>query len=161
MLEPDSMTDLWDWAVRAYAADGVQAACLDLQDSADQDVPLLLWAAWCARTGRPLDAETLEAAVDLTRAWRDQAIAPLRAVRQRLKIRHPDLDDTAREAVRSQVKAAELAAEKALLQGLADQSPPPAVAAHDVLTALAATSRAWSPRVPRALLQTLAERLPA
>lgn len=156
------MTDLWDWAVQAYATEGVQAACLDLQDSADQDVPLLLWAAWCARTGRPLDAETLEAAVDLTRAWRDQAIAPLRAVRQRLKLRHPDLDDAAREAVRSQVKAAELAAEKALLQGLADQSPPPAAAAaHDVLTALAATSRAWSARVPRTLLQTLAERLPA
>lgn len=155
------MSDLWDWAVRAYAAEGVQAACLDLQDSADQDVPLLLWAAWCARTGRPLDGETLEAAVDLTRAWREQAIAPLRAVRQRLKLRHPDLDDTARGAVRTQVKAAELAAERALLQGLADQSPPAGGAPGDLMTALATTSRAWSPRVPRALLQTLAERLPA
>lgn len=155
------MSDLWDWAVRAYAAEGVQAACLDLQDSADQDVPLLLWAAWCARTGRRLDSETLEAAVDLTRAWREQAIAPLRAVRQRLKLRHPDLDDTAREAVRTQVKAAELAAERALLQGLADQAPPARGAPGDLMTALAATSRAWSPRVPRALLQTLAERLPA
>ncbi len=155
------MSDLWEWAVRAYAAEGVQAACLDLQDSADQDVPLLLWAAWCARTGRPLDSETLEAAVDLTRAWREQAIAPLRALRQRLKLRHPDLEDTAREAVRTEVKAAELAAERALLQGLADQSPPAGDAPGDLMTALAATSRAWSPRVPRALLQTLAERLPA
>jgi len=155
------MNDLWDWAVRAYAAEGVQAACLDLQDSADQDVPMMLWAAWCARTGRPLDSETLDAAVDLARAWRKQAIAPLRAVRRRLKTRHPDLDDTAREAVRTQVKAAELAAERALLQGLADQSPPAEGAPGDLMTALAATARAWSPRVPRALLQTLAERLPA
>jgi hypothetical protein len=63
--------------------------------------------------------------------------------------------------VRTQVKAAELAAERALLQGLADQSPSASGAPGDLMTALAATSRAWSPRVPRALLQTLAERLPA
>jgi uncharacterized protein (TIGR02444 family) len=155
------MSDLWEWAVNAYAADGVQAACLDLQESADQDVPLLLWAVWCARTGRPLDTETLEAAVDLTRAWREQAIAPLRAVRQRLKLRHPDLDDAAREAVRARVKAAELAAEQALLEGLAAQSPAATGDVHDALGALVAASRAWSPRVPRALLQTLSERLPA
>ena len=98
------MRDLWDWTVRAYANEGVQAACLNLQDSADQDIPLLLWAAWCARTGRPLDSETLDAAVDLTRAWREQAIAPLRAVRRKLTTRHTDLDDAARETVRTQVK---------------------------------------------------------
>ncbi|MFN7238110.1 MAG: TIGR02444 family protein [Brevundimonas sp.] len=155
------MRDLWDWTVRAYANEGVQAACLNLQDSADQDIPLLLWAAWCARTGRPLDSETLDAAVDLTRAWREQAIAPLRAVRRKLTTRQTDLDDAAREAVRTQVKAAELAAERALLQGLADQSPSASGAPSELMTALAATSRAWSPRVPRALLQTLAERLPA
>lgn len=154
------MTDLWTWALQAYAADGVQEACLTLQDSADQDVPLLLWAAWAARTGRPLDAETLEAACDLARAWRDQAIAPLRAVRRGLKIRHPDLDDAAREGVRAQVKAAELAAERALLQGLEAQSPAASGPPKPPLDALIAVSRAWSTRVPRALLQALAERLP-
>ena len=42
---------LWDWAVAAYGADGVADACLELQDAAGQNVPLLLWAAWTARTG--------------------------------------------------------------------------------------------------------------
>ncbi|MDI6624629.1 MAG: TIGR02444 family protein, partial [Brevundimonas sp.] len=39
------MSDLWDWAVRAYASDGVGDACLHLQDAAGQNVPLLLWAS--------------------------------------------------------------------------------------------------------------------
>ncbi|MFN3353539.1 MAG: TIGR02444 family protein [Brevundimonas sp.] len=154
------MTDLWRWALTAYAAQGVQEACLALQDSADQDVPLLLWAAWTARTGRPLDEDALEAACDLARAWREQAVGPLRAVRRNLKARHPDLDDAAREAVRAQVKAAELAAERALLEGLEAQSPPSAGSPLPTLDTLIAVSRAWSARVPRALLQTLAERLP-
>ncbi|MFC0632798.1 TIGR02444 family protein [Brevundimonas balnearis] len=154
------MTDLWSWALEAYAAEGVQEACLALQDSADQDVPLLLWAAWAARSGRPLDEDALEAACDLARAWRERAVGPLRAVRRGLKVRHPDLDDAAREAVRAQVKAAELAAERALLEGLEAQSPPSAGPPLATLDALIAASRAWSARVPRALLQTLAERLP-
>lgn len=37
---------LWDWAVAAYGAPGVGEACLTLQDSHDQNVPVLLWSAW-------------------------------------------------------------------------------------------------------------------
>ncbi|HRJ63367.1 MAG TPA: DUF2390 domain-containing protein, partial [Brevundimonas sp.] len=29
---------LWDWALKAYAADGVADACLELQDAAGQNV---------------------------------------------------------------------------------------------------------------------------
>ena len=43
---------LWDWAVAAYGADGVAPACLELQDAAGQNVPLLLWAGWCAAEAR-------------------------------------------------------------------------------------------------------------
>ena len=46
---------LWDWAVAAYSAEGVAEACLELQDSAGQNIPLLLWAAWCAAEGRKPD----------------------------------------------------------------------------------------------------------
>ena len=98
---------LWDWAVRAYGAEGVSETCLTLQDVHEQSVPLLLWAAWTAATGRRPDEETLEAAADAARAWDLAAVAPLRAVRRTLKAPIPDIDDPAREAVRTRVKAVE------------------------------------------------------
>ncbi|MBU1383230.1 MAG: TIGR02444 family protein [Alphaproteobacteria bacterium] len=155
------MSELWDWAVKAYAADGVGEASLHLQDAAGQNVPLLLWAAWAARTGRAPDADALEAACDVARAWQETAITPLRAVRRQMKGRNPDLDDADREAVRAQVKAVELAAERRLLAALEGLSPPPAGSPKPVLEALIAVSRQWSPMTPRPGLTALAERLPA
>ena len=155
------MSDLWDWAVRAYASDGVGEACLHLQDAAGQNVPLLLWAAWTARTGRNPDADTLEAACDVARAWQDTAIAALREVRRTLKGRNPDLEDADREAVRAQVKAVELEAERRLLAALEGLTPAPQGAPRPVLEALIATARQWSPMTPRPGLTALAERLPA
>lgn len=155
------MSDLWDWAVRAYASEGVSEACLHLQDAAGQNVPLLLWAGWTARTGRRPDADTLEAACDIARAWQETAIAPLRAVRRALKGRHPDLEDADREAVRAQVKAVELDAERRLLAALEALTPSPGGDARPVIEALVAVARQWSPTTPRAGLTALAERLPA
>jgi uncharacterized protein (TIGR02444 family) len=155
------MSELWDWAVRAYGADGVEAACLHLQDAAGQNVPLLLWAAWTARTGRDPDADTLEAACDIARAWQESAIAPLREVRRSLKGRNPDMDDADRETVRAQVKAVELEAERRLLQALEALTPSPGTAPRPVLEALIAVARQWSPMTPRPGLTALAERLPA
>ena len=155
------MSALWDWAVRAYASDGVSDACLHLQDAAGQNVPLLLWAAWAARTGRKPDADALEAACDIARAWQETAVAPLREVRRALKGRNPDLEDGDREAVRTQVKAVELEAERRLLAALEALTPPPEGAPRPVLEALIAVARQWSPMTPRPGLTALAERLPA
>ena len=158
-MTPDD--SLWRWAVHAYGSEGVEAACLHLQDAAGQNVPLLLWAAWAARGGRQPDAETLEAACDVARAWQDAAIAPLRAVRRTLKGRNPDLEDADREAVRAQVKAVELEAERRLLAALEALSPPAEGGPRPVLDALVAVARQWSPMTPRPGLVQLAERLPA
>jgi len=152
---------LWDWALTAYAADGVADACLELQDTAGQNVPLLLWAAWCAAEGRTPDEDALEAAGDTARAWQDSAIAPLRAVRRGLKLRAQDLDDTDREAVRAQVKAAELAAERCLLSALEALAPAPTGSPQPPITAMVAAARVWSPMTPRDGLVRLADRLPA
>ncbi|HEX8661390.1 MAG TPA: TIGR02444 family protein [Brevundimonas sp.] len=152
---------LWDWALTAYAAEGVAEACLELQDSAGQNIPLLLWAAWCAAEGRTPDEDALEAAGDTARAWQETAIAPLRAVRRALKPRAPDLDDDAREAVRAQVKAVELEAERRLLTALEALAPPPTGHAQPPLASMVAAARVWSPMTPRAGLVRLAERLPA
>jgi uncharacterized protein (TIGR02444 family) len=152
---------LWDWARTAYAVDGVADACLELQDAAGQNVPLLLWAAWCAAEGRAPDEDALEAAGDTARAWQDTAIAPLRAVRRALKPRAPDLDDGDREAVRAQVKAVELEAERCLLAALEALAPAPSGSSRPPINALVAAARVWSPTTPRAGLVRLAERLPA
>ncbi len=157
------MTDvgLWDWSVRAWASGGVGEACLHLQDAAGQNPPLLLWAAWAARTGRAPDADAVEAACDIARAWQETAVAPLRAVRQSLKGRNPDLEDADREAIRAQVKAVELEAERRLLAALEALVPASTGPSRPVLDALIAVARQWSPTTPRAGLSDLAARLPA
>lgn len=152
---------LWDWSLTAWSAQGVQVAALDLQDAQGQCVPLLLWAAWAARTGRAPDAETIEAACDTARVWQETAIAPLRQIRRGLKSRIPDMDDAAREAVRDRVKAVELEAERYLLAALEALSPGAAGTPAPVLPVLVAVAREWSPITPRTALTLLAERLPA
>jgi len=152
---------LWDWSLRAYAAPGVAEACLALQDHHDENVPLLLWSAWVAVTGRRPDADDIEAACDTARAWSETAIAPLRAIRRTLKGPVPDLDAPAREAVREQVKAVELLAERHLLSALETLAPAPSGPPRPTIEGLAATARVWARVVPRPALTLLADRLPA
>lgn len=155
------MSGLWEWSVRVWASDGVQNAGLDLQDAQGQNLPLLLWTAWCAQTGRAPDADDIEAACDTARVWQETTVAPLRAIRRQLKTRIPDFDDDDREAVRAQVKAIELDAERRLLAALEALAPAPSGAAKPVLPALIAVAREWSPITPRRSLELLADRLPA
>jgi len=160
-MSEQARSGLWRWALAAYRAEGVSEACLTLQDSFGQNVPLLLCAAWAATTGRGLDEDTVEAGCDAARAWDSVAVTPLRAVRRTLKLPVPDIDDAARAALRDQVKAVELAAERHLLAGLEalvaqdDGAPRPAI------EGLVAVARVWSRVVPRPALIALAERLPA
>ena len=151
----------WDWAVAAYTAPEVQAACLDLQDTGGQNVPLLLWAAWCATTGRRLDQDSIEAACDAAQAWETTTIAPLRAVRRAIKTRNLDMDEADREAVRAQVKAVELEAERRLMAHLSGLSPDAAGAPAPVLDTLVSVSRQWGRNVPRPGLEQLARVLSA
>lgn len=150
---------LWEWAVKAYARPEVEETCLELQDGFDQNIPYLLWAAWAASEGRRLDAETLEAGADASRAWDGAAIEPLRSLRRTLKKPIPDLEDDGREAVRAQVKAAELEAERRLLEQLEALAPRGSGAPGPVSGGLIEAARAWSRTVPRAVLEQLAAKL--
>lgn len=152
---------LWAWVLAAYARPGVADACLELQDTTGQNVPLLLWAAWAAATGRRINPDTREAASDTARVWEDTAVAPLRAVRRALKVRAVDMEDDDREAVRAQVKAVELEAERRLLLALEALTPAGSGANIAVIDALAAVARTWSASVPRAGLVKLAAQLSA
>jgi len=146
------MSELWNWAVAAYARPGVAGLCLDLQDGANQNVPLLLWAAWRPHTDTALARE----AAAVARAWSDAAVVPLRQVRRRLKIPVTDGDDMMRLALREKVKALELTAEKTLLDmldGLRGGGQAP------VSGSLAVAADAWGPVPPAEKLAALAEAL--
>lgn len=151
---------LWSWAATAWTADGVELAALDLQDAQGQNIPLLLWAAWCAQTGRTLSEDDIDAACDTARAWEERVTGPLRSVRRSIKTRVPDMDDVARESVRGQVKAVELAAERHLLEALEALAPEVSSYPRDALATMAAVSRAWSDVTPRTALKLLSDRLP-
>ncbi|MFT3998510.1 MAG: TIGR02444 family protein [Asticcacaulis sp.] len=152
------MSDFWDWAVRAYGAPGVAEACLVLQDTHHQCVPLILFGAWAEARGYGLDAEVCEAAVDTARVWADEVITPLRTIRRRIKGPVSDMDAAARHDIREQIKATELGAEKALmvsLEALIDPEAPGGVRSENVLR----LARHWAPVVPRVALNHLRARL--
>jgi uncharacterized protein (TIGR02444 family) len=158
-------TGFWDWAVAAYAAPGVAEECLHLQDVHEQAVPLLLWAAWCAETSRAPDEEAIEGAIDTTRVWADHAVVPLRDLRRALKTRRPDMADDDREAVRAQVKAVELEAERRLMLALEGLAPESGGKTSPMVELLVRVARAWGDQIPRPALghlaEVLARRLPA
>ena len=103
--------DFPSFAEALYGRAGVEAACLDLQDRRGLDVAVLLHACWLGTRARVLC---------VTMPWRNEVVRPLRRVRRRLKAGLEGMPRELSEPVRQQVKAAELAAERALLALLAD-----------------------------------------
>jgi uncharacterized protein (TIGR02444 family) len=146
---------IWEWVLEAYGRPGVADACLRLQDAFGQNTNLLLWAVW-AEAG---DEALLARAAGLTRAWEAAAVLPLREARRALKASLPPVADAAREALREDVKAAELRAERVLLETLARLSGDRPAGAH-ALAALKAASAAWrQPAAPDSELAALAAAL--
>lgn len=155
--------DVWSWAVAAYGAPGVAEQCLELQDAHDQNVPLLLWAAWAATYGPVSDVMASQAA-GMARVWSEAAIIPLRRVRRRLKQPLSDGDEAPRLALREQAKAMELQAEKVLLEQLAALSGagdhlPDDLMPTVMLDAVQAVASAWSGDYPAEKLARLTQTL--
>ena len=141
----------WNWALEAYSQPGVPEACLALQDEHGQNTPLLLWAVWAE--GPP--ADVLAKAVEIARAWDAAVQVPIRAVRRTLKAPFPPVEDGPREALREDIKAVELRAERVLMETLADL-----VGQHKggvpALAALEAAATAWGAPAPIDALARLA-----
>ena len=115
--DPAEAPSLRDFAVATYGGDGVQAACLTLQDAHGLDVNVVLFAGWAgAVAGRALGPQDVAAASEAVRRWREEVVRPLRSVRRALKSMEPLAD--ARAALRARVKAAELEAELLQLDAL-------------------------------------------
>ncbi len=90
----------------------MEAFCLARQDGQDVFIPLLLFAAWCARFGLVPD-ERAVVALNLPE-WQDRVVTPVRAARRSLR----DLDAPG-DALRNQLKACELSVERHLMEQLA------------------------------------------
>lgn len=136
---------LWDWAVSAYDRPPAAAACLALQDNHGQNVSLLLWALWA----RPDDA-TAKRGAQAAKEWDRTVLAPLRGVRRALK------GSEAGETLREDVKAAELKAERLLLEALEPLTSP---SEREPIEALVSASTAWGAgaSAPRQALLRLAD----
>jgi len=144
---------LWAWALEAYGRPGAPRACLALQDEHGQNASFLLWAVW-AKTADPA---LLARAAQVARAWDGQVLSPLRDIRRRLKPPFPPVDAAAREGLRDDVKAAELRAERVLMETL-EALGGGRGGAH-ALDALTAASRAWGAPAPESALAALAAAL--
>lgn len=133
----------WAFSLAFYRYPGVSAACIALQDEHGADVDLVLFALWCAARGRRLEDAALAAVDASIAAWRRATVQPLRAVRRALKPPPgPPFDAAAAAALRGQVLALELEAER-LQQGAMERQAPsagaavPQEAARDNLAAVA------------------------
>jgi len=149
----------WDWAVAVHGRPVVDAALNGLQDSHGQCVAYLLWAGWAAAEGRPLDPIILAQGAALAAHWEAAATGPIRHARRELKAPAPPIDDEARLALREQVRSAEFAAERLLMETLEGLAPTSTGGPGDLGEALAAAAAAWTRPAPNEALADLAARL--
>ena len=143
---------LWTWTLAAYDRPGVPEATLALQDEHGFNTAYLLWAVWADP-----DRETLANGVQTTVLWDETVLWPLRNVRRALKSHRPPFADEPREGLREDVKAAELRAERTLMETL--ESFGPAATNVDVMATLTRAAMAWCGQAPTAPLKRLAEAL--
>lgn len=96
----------WSFSIKVYAAPGVAAECLRLQDAAGADVNILLFCAWLGWERRiALTRPDIDAIAAKAGTWQASVVAPLRAVRRFAK-------SAASEAFHRQAAALELEAER-------------------------------------------------
>lgn len=116
----------WRFSLRFYRQPGVADACIVLQDGCGVDVNILLFLLWLSTKRRCVSTDVVGGLCARTAPWRDDVVAPLRAIRRRLKDGSALVEGTAAEAFRAQVKSLELESERleqealfALADGLA------------------------------------------
>lgn len=129
-------SDLWSFAITLYARPGVEGACLRLQQQG-ADVCLLLCAAWLQQQNVACTPERVKALGAICEPWQQQVVTPIRQLRQRW--REAAAHDDTLKALREQIKALELQAERELLKRLEETTTswPTGGAEGDWLTAIA------------------------
>jgi uncharacterized protein (TIGR02444 family) len=149
----------WDFAVAAWRRPGLEAICLELQDDHGQHPGLLLWRSWTQAEGLTVDAESLARAIQTARGWENAVLEPLRTVRRRLGVVNGSLSPMAQPVVREAILAAELAAERALLEALQTLTTDRGDTSGETLTLLVDLAEMWRPPAPMLLLARLSNAL--
>lgn len=109
---PRDDASLWDFCLSVYAKPGVSAACLDLQERFGVNVSLLLAAAFLGSRRTELTAKEVEDLAAAARAWHDEIVVSLRALRTRLKQGPNPAPGEKTDGLRNGIKGLELEAEK-------------------------------------------------
>ncbi len=131
----------WDFSVRAYSQPGVADACLALQDQYGLDVNLLLYCCWIGAFRGSIPESDLTAALEFSTIWSANVVRPLRQVRAWMKTTGCQSERLPRAdcmAVRADVKATELAAERLQqigLESLRESKPERRLSAQEQLEA--------------------------
>lgn len=107
----------WHYATTQYADPALARELLHRQDTDGLDIVLHLFGRWVEVQGQPLEPDALARADAQVARWREQVVAPLRRLRRAMK-NMESIDAPCVAAVRRQVQAAELAAERAELEML-------------------------------------------
>ena len=105
-------SDLWSFALSTYARTGAEDACLRLQEQG-ADVCLLLCGLWLEQRGVALEPGRVQALRTIAEPWQADVVQPLRRVRKQWRCMAQQ--DVELGALREQVKALELEAERQLL----------------------------------------------
>ncbi|MCW5582165.1 MAG: TIGR02444 family protein [Luteimonas sp.] len=103
----------WNFSLEVYAAEGVSAGCLDLQERRDANVNVLLLCVWLGASGRgTLSVDRLKALLAEIAPWQSGVVQAARAMRGRIKAGDWKMAPAeAVQAARRHVAEAELAAE--------------------------------------------------
>jgi uncharacterized protein (TIGR02444 family) len=75
----------WDYALELYRREGVEGACLDLQERHGLDVNLVLLCCWLATRGVEVERDWLARVGAIVDRWQAEVVRPLRGVRDRLR----------------------------------------------------------------------------
>ncbi len=108
----DQAESFWIWANAVYAHPGVADSLIEAQDRAGLNVNLLLWICWSATRFAEIPEIILRRATEATAQWSAQVTASLRAARRAAKSFEdkPGFENAA--SLRSDIKSAELYAER-------------------------------------------------
>ncbi|MBK5509219.1 TIGR02444 family protein [Pseudomonas sp. TH15] len=105
-------SDLWSFSLGTYARPGVESLCLQLQ-SAGANVCLLLCGLWLEQRAVDCTEQRLQQLFQVAEPWEVNVVQPMRTLRQQWKA--AAADDADLNALREQIKALELEAERHLL----------------------------------------------
>lgn len=114
---PNKPQKFWNFSLALYDAQGVAAACLELQEAYQLDVNLILFCFWHGSAYGKIDQELLQNVLEVSIEWRCGVVQPLRSARAWMKL-NPNPSKQF-DSLRERIKADELMAEKFQIEQIA------------------------------------------